>query len=161
MFFRAFDIKCSPQGFTHGFFIFDRLELYQPILERLGRPLTDEKRRRHRPSALTVLFPWLREYRREVLRAKDSYQGFLSCPPAVWRFLEDVVQPLADSIAQCLAPIDAVLAELIAPDGRTFTLEALIADHGHPTENFLDLQRADEDAFFRAAFGDDADDADT
>jgi hypothetical protein len=68
-------------------------------------------------------------------------------------------QPLADSIAQCLAPIDAVLSELIAPDGRTFTLEALIADHGHPTEDYSDLEWAEEEAFWRAAFGDDEEDS--
>jgi hypothetical protein len=89
--------------------------------------------------ALITLFWWLRDYRREVLRAKDSYGGFLCCPPIVAVFMEEVVEPVADSITNILSPINNVLSELIDPQRRTFHRDELVEHYGHPTGDYAEM----------------------
>ncbi len=95
--------------------------------------------------SLPTLFRWLRDYRREVLRAKDSYNVFLSCPPMVVGFMAEVVEPVANSITNILAPINHVLSELIDPSHRVFHLDELVARYGHPTGDYAEMRFKETD----------------
>jgi hypothetical protein len=62
--------------------------------------------------------------------------------------MDDTVEPASEAISQAIEPITTLLSEIIAPDGRTFTLDELVARHGHPTENYRDLEFEEEEKFW-------------
>lgn len=143
--FRAFEIQFDPEQFANGTFICKKSDQYESLINSLSRSLIGENQRRPRSSGLPILFQWLREYRREVLRAKASYGGFFSCPPMVVEVMSKVVRPVANSITNILSPINHILSELIDPSRRVFHLDELVERHGHPTGDYAEMRFLETD----------------
>jgi hypothetical protein len=159
--FLAFEIPFDPEGFEQGRFIFRKRDRYEPMMKRLTSQLPSPPSRPPHIRDLWRLFPVLRAYRRDVEAVRHSYRRHKPFPPFVELVFREAIVPASELIAVAISPISGLLAELIAPDGRTFLLEDLVRDYGHPTEDYLELRREEEDKFWRALFEEDNDDPET
>jgi hypothetical protein len=159
--FLAFEIPFDPWRFEEGLFIFDKREAYQPMIARLTSQMPAPPSRPPRIRDLWRLFPVLRAYRRDVEAVRHSYRRHKPFPPFVELVFREAIVPASELIAMAISPISGLLAELIAPDERTFLLEDLIRDYGHPTEDYRELRQGEEDKFWRALFEEETDDSET
>jgi hypothetical protein len=159
--FSAFEIRFDPERFEQGWFIVEKREKYQGMVARLTSQLPKPPSQPPKVRDLWRLFPVLRTYHREVEAARHCYRRHKRFPPFVDLVVREAIVPASALISVAISPISGLLAELIAPDGRTFLLEDLIRDHGHPAGNYLELQQEEEDEFWRALFEEDINDFET
>lgn len=150
--FRAFEIPFDPTGFEWGYFILrkERRELYSAMIARLTSQLPERPTQPPDIKDLQRMFPVLRVYRRNIEAARRSYRTQKSPPPFARLVLEEAIIPASERISLAISQVSGLLAELIAPDGRRFRLEDLIRDHGHPTEDYRELRREEEEESWRA-----------
>jgi hypothetical protein len=151
----------DPEGFEQGRFIFRKRDRYEPMMKRLTSQLPSPPSRPPHIRDLWRLFPVLRTYRRDVEAVRHSCRRHKPLLPFVDRVVREAIVPASALMSVAMSPVSGLLSELIAPDGRTFLLEDLVRDYGHPTEDYLELRRKEEDEFWRALFEEDNDDFET
>jgi hypothetical protein len=156
--FLAFEIPFDPARFEDGWFIFGKREMYQSMIARLTSQLPGPPSRPPRIIDLWRLFPVLRAYRRDIEAARVSYRRHKAFRPFVDLVVREAIVPASSLISVAISPISGLLSELIAPDGRTFLLEDLVRDYGHPAEDYLQLKREKEEEFWSVLFEEDVND---
>ena len=139
--FRAFGIPWSMSSFRDGSFIKQGQD-HEALLQRAASEMPAELQERHGPSAeqLPMAFSILLRYREEVGRTLSSSTGTEASAFYFWALRR--IGQLNETIRQGVQPIDEILAELISPDGKYFTLNALVQDFGYPQD---DLDQIDDD----------------
>jgi len=138
--FAAFDLPLEPEDFIKGRFICDRAERYGPLIERLRPTMRPDFAKRASPQNLDTVFETLRSFRCGMAKGRQSFGIFLCYSGVVAHVMEDVISPINREVERVLEPVDALLAELIAPDGRTFTIGDLIDRYGYPDEDADELE---------------------
>jgi hypothetical protein len=150
--FLAFGIPLDPERFNEGDFIDQESPRYAPLVARLRSALPPDHQDRYGRLGLPVLFRVLRDYRHGVLSGRHAYGWFLCWPAVVGHVMNEVVKPISDEIARALAPVESLLAELICPEGRTFTMGQLIDEYGYPD---VDVDAVEEEKFWAEITGED------
>jgi hypothetical protein len=138
--FAAFDLPLEPEDFINGRFIRNQPERYEPLVERLRPSMRPDFAERASPRTLDVVFETLRSYRLGMSRGRRSAGDFLSYSGVLAHVVEDVIVPINREVERVLEPIDSLLAELIAPDRRSFTIGDLIDRYGYPDEDADELE---------------------
>ncbi|AKF10394.1 hypothetical protein [Sandaracinus amylolyticus] len=134
---RAFELG-SPQSFARGEFLRARaLDAHPRALARLAKHAGD---RRPRDFSLVILFTTLMRYRRDADRVVRGSEGWLEAGDAGVLTALALQDRASRALGAALVDIDDVLAELIAPDGRTFTEPDLVARWGWPDVDLLHLR---------------------
>ena len=144
---RAYAIDCEAATFASGDFIDPADPRYEGAAERLA-PLLGEHHLRAdhllggpQPMLLRQGFRDLLRYRQDLESALGSTQGTLAA--GGWYALAVLrMQKLNSVMGEHLWIVEDVLAAIINPDGRAFTLAELVAEHGYPD---VDLRSIDED----------------
>jgi hypothetical protein len=159
--FLAFEMPLDLGGFEQGWFVFRKRDRYEPMMKRLTSQLPSPPSRPHHIRDLWRLFAALRTYRRDVEAVRHSCRRHKPLPPFDDLAVREAIVPASASISVAISPISGLLSEAIAPDGPTFLLEDLVRDHGHPTLDYLELRREEEDEFWRTMCEEDIDDSET
>jgi hypothetical protein len=139
---RAFALG-SPEDFAEGRFLEEKpLSAYPRATEALERFLKDAPGR-DRSDTLSRLFWWLLTYRLKAEHLLKLNSGWLSASsPGIVTALR-VTGRANDGVVTALAEVDALLEELITPDGKRVTERELLKHWGWP-EVDLDQLRMDE-----------------
>jgi hypothetical protein len=82
----------------------------------------------------------MRDYRQGMARGRDSFGDFLCWPRLIGYAVSEVITPINEKIERIMAPVDEMLATLISPNGKTFTIGELIDGYGYPDEDIESLQ---------------------
>ena len=136
----AFDIPFEPDEFIGGLFVTRQRNRYTAMLERLCSAMRPDFAKWASPGSLDVVFRTLRSYRLGMARGRQSTGIFLSYSGILAHVMEDVISPINEQVKRVMEPIDSLVAELIAPDGRTFTIGELIDRYGYPDDHADELE---------------------
>jgi hypothetical protein len=139
---RAFALG-SPEDFAEGRFLEEKpLSAYPRATEALGWYLK-ESPGRDRPDTLSRLFSWLLTYRLKAEHLLSLNSGWLSASsPGIVTALRVTGRANA-GVEAALAEVNALIEELIAPEGKRVTERELIERWGWP-EVDLDQLRIEE-----------------
>lgn len=139
---RAFELG-SPEDFSDGRFLEGRpLSAYPRAVEALGR-FRQDVRGRDRRDTLSRLFWWLLRYRMQAEHLLRINSGWLEASsPGIVTAIR-VTGQANDGVVTALAEVDALLEELLAPEGKRVTERELIERWGWP-EVDLDQLLMDE-----------------
>lgn len=126
--YRAFKIPCDPRSFHKGEFIEWESPKYVPILEKLRTQLGSQ---RFRAVYLSEFFEILLRYRRRVETVLTFSNGVLEASGLLYLAHQKAAE-LNRIIDKNVEDIDDLLAAIIDPVGKEFTVDELIRDHGYP-----------------------------
>jgi hypothetical protein len=138
--FAAFGIPFNPESFSSGRFIREREKTSDRLVEQLFPKLPESASEGVPSLDLNVLFRAMRDYRQGMARGRDSFGYFLCWPRLIGYAVSEVITPINEEIERIMAPVDEMLATLISPDGKTFTIGELIDGYGYPDEDIESLQ---------------------
>ncbi len=128
---RAFGIDGGPENFAAGKFLDGRENEYEALVESVRPLMRPTFAKRATPHDVRMVFRTLRTYRQAMRAARHSYGCFLSCSGFVAHAVDDVIGPINEELVRLLEPVDSLLAAIVAPDGRTFTIGELIDTYGY------------------------------
>lgn len=138
--FAAFEIPLDPERFSSGRFILYREEPSTTLLAQLFANPPETLYESLSSNDLRILFKLLRDYRQGMARGRESFGVIFCWPSIIGHTMTEVITPINNDVERIMAPIDAMLATLISPNGKTFTIGELIDHYGYPDVDVEDLQ---------------------
>jgi hypothetical protein len=138
--FQAFGIRSSPAEFQEGAFIDVDSPAYQPLLDRIASEMPGESAHDLGPQRrqLREFFKILFEYRVTVERALSFCSGVLEAS-GLYHYAYRKVGEVNRAIRQECAVVEDLLVSLISPEGKSFSVEELVRDHGYPAVDLFDI----------------------
>jgi hypothetical protein len=91
--------------------------------------------------AAPMLFTGLLSYRRNVEVVIRATAGWLECGDAALLAMITTQDRIAAAVKELMVDVDRWICALVDPLGRTFELRTLIAQHGWPDVDVIDLER--------------------
>lgn len=131
--FRAFGIPWGPESFKIGSFIQHENPLYAPLLERAA-----EAGRSVAASGLHNYFEILFSYLQKVEELRSFSSGLL-CASGFTAYAHSTAWTVTKTVLESVKGIEEDLAFILDPEGRTFTVEELIAEFDYPDANLSEL----------------------
>lgn len=141
--FQAFGLPWEPTGFTQGKFLKlkasqERASRYGALLSKYRAEMPEEYREAVKHHFLPSFFEVLFGYRSQLERALSFPSGFLAASGLFLHALQkmgDVNRAVRDRVI----PIDDILAELISPEGASFSVGHLAQEFGYPDVNLFEI----------------------
>ena len=131
--FQAFGIVWDPVAFTTGQFIQPDYPRYAVVLTRAATemPIIVAGELSQERYHLPILFAILLRYR-ETLDRGLNFAGGVAEASGLAYYAYAKVEQLNREIRGKLAIVEDVLAALISPEGRSFSIDELARDYGYP-----------------------------
>ncbi|MDR2710592.1 MAG: hypothetical protein LBB65_04595 [Burkholderiales bacterium] len=140
--FRAFDLPWKPSSFTSGAFI--RLEhpRYAPLLSRLKAEyeemFPDAPSERIESRELPMFFEILFDYRMSLNESLSFPANFLEASELSLLAVRKTMA-LNKVIRSKVVAVEKLLAELICPEGTSFSVRQLVRDYDYPDVDLIDI----------------------
>lgn len=131
--FRAFGISWGPESFKIGRFIQHENPLYSPLLERAA-----EARISVTASGLHNYFEILFNYLQTVQGLRSFSSGVI-CASGFTAYAHTTAWTVTKAVLESVKGVEDDLAFVIDPEGRTFTMEMLIAEFDYPDANLSEI----------------------
>jgi hypothetical protein len=136
--FRAFGLGWNPEYFEEGKFINHDHPKYAAVLQTLCKETDDRVDEMFcDESKLQWLYRTLFEYRLLAQPLLSFANGVLEAS-GIYLYAYEKTGDISSAIHDKLNDIEALLTELISPEGKTFTVQQLIRDYEFPTEDLSD-----------------------
>lgn len=139
--FYAFGLSWHPQSFIRGQSINYKKPEYKSVLLKFSEESTNEFLNGYMEELLPDSFRLLLTYRMQLDDVLFSFSNIITASGPIISVYRKANQ-LNTIIQQNIADIEDVLANLISPEGKTFTIEELVREYGYPD---IDMDALDED----------------
>lgn len=136
--FRAFELPWDVPRFMKGGFVNVEHPAHAALIVQADRELGGHDDYWVRRDQLPEFFARLLEYRGTIDRALRFNSGVLEAS-GFYAFAFERIEHVNAQVRTAVATIDDLLAALIAPDGRTFSYDQLVAQFAFPTDDLWEI----------------------
>jgi hypothetical protein len=134
--FNAFDLAWDPEGFPRGEFLNESKADYSGFIAKIRAEMPDLLSREGKQGSfdLSRCFQALFGYRYRLQQVLGFSDGVLEVSGASLYALLKIRE--ANTVVKgVVGPIEDMLADLIDPTGRRYSVEALVRDYGYPEDD--------------------------